>query len=248
MRHLFRCTSSLLLAIAPAQGFAAPAQEAPVAADNAPVRQDALELAQLLNPTEPLMTLAARTMDESFDKGLTAEGAAALEKKYPGFVAALRSAVRDVTIAKLSADMPIMHRRYAQLFAENLKPEEVAELIEFYRSPTGARIIQAKFSNFDVSGLTERIAKDDSAISADDFSAVHETTTQGMWKGMSADDMRAVMTFGLRPAAKKLNQMAPKLAEIEAEMANEPDPELEAAVDTASRKVYKRFGVERPDE
>lgn len=242
MRSLFIRICGLLLMAASSHAIAAP--PAPGSKDAA-VREDALELARLLNPADQLISLAGRSFDEAFDKGMAAEGGGeALEKAFPGMPAELRRAIRETTLADLRADMPAIHRRYAGFFGASFTPEEVAELLAFYRSPTGAKIIQAKFANLDVSKVTDRFAEDPEAkLTAGDVNALNNSAMPGVWKDMSADDVRALMAFALRPVARKLKAAAPQVAQIEAEIANEPDPALDAAIEAASRKVYERFGL-----
>jgi hypothetical protein len=246
---MFACIATFALAAIPLDGgFAAAPAPANLAAASheASVRQDALELAQLLNPTEPLIALAGKGFDQAFDKSLTSEGGAnELETEHPGIVADLRSAIRDTATADFRADMPVLHRRYAAFFAETFTPQETAELIEFYRSPVGAKVIQAKFANLDVSGLTEKFAKDANAkMSVEDVNELRDNAEGGMWKDMSADDVQKIMLFGLKPVARKLSGATARMAEIETEMANEEDPVLDRAIGAATRKVYERYGIE----
>ena len=214
-------------------------------AKNGQPRQDALELARLLNPAETLIEMAGRSFDQAFQQGLTQGGeTAALEKEHPGLVDELRKATRDVMIADLRADMPALHRRYARFFSDQFTPAEIAELTGFYRSPTGAKIIAAKFANIDVSGLVAKVSEDPNAkVSTGDIEAMNKGAVSTMWKGMTADDVRSVLSFGLRPVARKLKAAAPAMAQIETEIANEADPALDAAIEQATQKVYERFGL-----
>lgn len=237
-----------VLLIAAASTFCLPvtAQTGPAAAQASPVREDAVELARLLNPSDTLIGLAGRSFDDAFDKGMASNGGSdALEKAYPGIVAALRQAVRETTLADLRADMPSLHQRYARFFASNFTAPETAELLRFYRSPTGAKIIQAKFASLDVSNLTDRLAENpDAKLSAEDMKAMSDGAVPGALKDMSADDIKSLIAFGLLPVGRKLKSLAPQMAQIEAEIANEPDPQLDAAIEEATRKVYERFGVD----
>ncbi|HEU0310149.1 MAG TPA: DUF2059 domain-containing protein [Sphingomicrobium sp.] len=219
-------------------------QSDPSANDQA-VRGDALELARLLNPEEPMVELARRGFDQAFDQGLAGNGEVEeLEREHPGFLAELRGATRDALVEDLRSDMPSIHRRYARFFSARFTPDEIAELTDFYKSPAGARIIEAKFANLDISGLVGKVAEnEDAKVSAADIEAINDGATSGMWKGMTAADMKSVLLFGLRPVARKLQEAAPAIAEIETEIANEPDSGLDAAIEAASRKVYDRYGL-----
>lgn len=240
-----RICGLLLMAVPSPVMAAAPAA---AATQNAAVREDALELARLLNPADLLIGLAARSFDEAFDKGMAAEGGSeTLEKEFPGLIADLRQTIRDATLADLKADMPALHRRYASFFGASFTPDEVAQLLVFYRSQTGTKIIKAKFASLDVSKLSDRFAEDpDAKLSAGDVKDLNQGAMPGVWNDMSADDIKALMAFGLNPVAKKLKAVAPQMAEIEAEIANEPDPALDAAIEAATRKVYERHGLDAP--
>lgn len=192
-----------------------------------------------------MVELARRGFDQAFDQGLSGDGEVdELEMEHPGFLAELRGATREAVVADLRADMPSIHRRYARFFAGRFTPDEIAELTGFYKSPAGMRIIQAKFANLDIAGVIGKVAETENAkVSAADIEAINDGATSGMWKGMTAEDMKSVLLFGLRPVARKLQDAVPAIAEIETEIANEPDPELDAAIEAASRKVYERFGL-----
>lgn len=211
---------------------------------NGQPRPDALVLAQLLNPAGPLVALAERSFDEAFDQGLKRGEMDALEKEHPGILAELRKITRDVVVADLRADVPSIQRRYARFFADHFTPAETAELTEFYRTPTGAKIIESKFASVDVSDLVGKVAEDPNVkVTTSDIEAMNSGAAAGMWKGMNAEDIKSVLAFGLRPVARKLNAAGDALAQIETEIANEPDPSLDAAIDEATRKVYERYGL-----
>lgn len=252
--RLTMCTAGLILVVASGMTAAEPpASNAPATAASIPtqvtkngvVREDALELAQLLNPPGPLIAIATRTFDQAFDKGLgSGEEIEKLEKEHPGMVAELRRVTREATLADLKADMPAIHRRYARFYASSFTPEELAELTAFYRSPTGAKIIEAKFASIDTSDMVNRLSDNpDAKMTAGDVTAINEGAATGVWKGLAADDIVKLMAFGMRPVAQKLKNVAPQIAQIEAEIANEPDPELDAAIDDAMAKVFERYGV-----
>lgn len=247
---ILMCLAAPMAAHADPAGQPAPDGEPTGLAHKPVIREDALELARLLNPPEPIIALAGRSFDQAFNKGLESEGGGeALEKEFPGLVEALRQATRDATLADLRGDMPAIHRRYARFIAEHFTSEETSELIGFYRSPTGAKIVQAKFSNIDLSGVVDRLADDpDAKLLTDDLKKMNEGVMPAIWKGMSADDIRAVVTFGLRPVARKLRSAAPAMAAIETEIANEPDPELDAAIEAATQRIYRQFGLTEPAE
>jgi hypothetical protein len=241
-----RFSALLLIAAASICSLPAVAQAQPASAQSEVVREDALELARLLNPPEPLIKLAGRSFDEAFDKGMASEGGSeALEKAYPGIIAALRQTIRDLTLADLKADMPAVHQRYARFFASNFTAAETAELLRFYRSPTGTKVIQAKFDNINVSNLSDRFAADPNAkLSAGDIKTLNDSALPGALKGMAAEDIKALIGFGLQPIGRKLKGVAPQMAQIEAEIANAPDPELDAAIEAATRQIYQRFGLD----
>jgi hypothetical protein len=246
IRLIVGLTGLALSAAAPAAAQS-PETGAAAAADNsknAEPREDALELTRLLNPAGPMAELAARGFDQAFDQGVAGGEMAALEKEHPGLIAELRKAARDVVIADVRASMPAIHRRYARFFSDHFTPAEIAELTQFYRTPTGAKIIQTKFAKIDVSGVVEKVTEDPNAkISSADVEAMNKGVVSAMWQGMTAADLQVVMAFGLRPVARKLKEAAPAMAAIEAQIANEPDPALDAAIEEATRKVYERYGL-----
>ena len=108
----------LLIAAAATVSLPAAAQTGAALTEVGPVREDALELARLLNPSETLVRLAGRSFDEAFDKGMASKndgGAEALEKAYPGIIAALRDAIRETTLADLRAEKDTAEERWLQV-------------------------------------------------------------------------------------------------------------------------------------
>jgi hypothetical protein len=249
MSRILRLIASACAAVS-ATALPAAQQAATPAASESAVRQDALELARLLNPTEPMMRLAARSFDEAFEQSMKEEGGREeLDRDLPGFVDALRKAILDVTLADLRADLPTVRQRYATLLADRFSADETAELLNFYRSPTGTKVIAAKFANIDIAKLVAQYNEGpEAAVSADDIAKANEEAAPSIWKGLAADDIGALLTFSLRPVARKLQVVAPEMAAIEADIANEPDPKLDAAIDEATQRVYKQFGLEEAIE
>jgi uncharacterized protein DUF2059 len=246
---IYRLFAAACAAVSATALPAAPPAPPPVASQSS-VRPDALELARVLNPAEPMIQLAARSFDEAFQQSMAEDGGTEeIDKNLPGFVDALRKAILDVTLADMRSDLPTVHQRYARLLTDRFSADETTELLNFYRSPTGTKIIAAKFANIDIAKLVAQFNENpDAALSKSDIAKANEEAMPGIWKGMSAEDIGALLTFSLRPVARKLQGVAPAMAAIEADIANEPDPTLDAAIEAATQQVYKQFGLDEAVE
>lgn len=230
-----------------ATGSAPPTVDESVTGKNGLPREDAMVLARLLNPEELLVELAGRSFDEAFVAGLKRPDSdlIALDRKHPGLLADLRQATRSAVMAHVRAIVPGTHRRHARFLSGYFTPAETTELAEFYRTPTGTKVVRAKFGAIDIKDMVAKVAEAPAAkVTSTDIAAM-DPGDNAVWKQMTAEDTRAVLAFGLRPVARKMLAAGEGLAQIEADIANEPDPAMETAIEEASRLVFARHGVTR---
>ena len=235
----------LLAAATPAAPSAAP--PSPTVAD-APVRADALELVRVLNPEGLMAEMVVRNFTDSMRLAIKAsDDYRALEKEYPGISEALIEAMAGAMQADFVADLPAVRFRYARFYADRFSPDETAQLMHFYSSGAGQRLVRAKFSKLDATPMVgEFVENPDTAVSKDHIRDLNRAATMSMIGDMSDEDRAALMQFAKQPVFVKLAQARGDIEQLEADIANEADPELDKALEAATNAVFLKFTGEPP--
>jgi hypothetical protein len=237
---------ALLLALAPvAPAATVPATPPPVvtpAVDlgslkSGPYRSDAMAFAQATMPEKPFQDMMTAMMDRGFREGL-GDGASALEKASPGILAEMQEAIKNATAAMRVHAYRDTLERYARLYSQSFTPAETAELATFYRTTTGQKLIAAKYAS-----LASGDIPLDRDTTSQDVSQINKNAVGSVMSHMNGDDMIELMKFGTMPAFRKLKSLTPVANQLEAEMANEENPEAEEAVANAIAAVMKRRGL-----
>ncbi len=237
---------ALLLSLAPiAPAATAPATPVPVVAraidlnslKSGPYRADAMAFAETTMPEKPFQDMMVGMIDRGFKEGL-GEGVPALEKASPGIVAELQEAIRNATAPMRTGAYRQTLERYARLYSQSLTPAETAELGQFYRTPTGQKLIAAKYAS-----LASGDVPLDRDTTAQDVSQINKKAVNSALGQMDGTDMIELMKFGTMPAFRKLKSLTPIVNQLEVDMANEGQPEAEEAVANAVASVMKRRGL-----
>lgn len=244
---------SLLLALllAAAQPAAAPAQPAPDAGVSSPaVRPDSMALTRLVNPEELTIKMLVRSFEDSLRTMVGSnEDYLALEKEYPGVSEAVVAAMLDVMRADAIAELPKMRERYARFYAEHFSPAETAELIRFYSSKTGQRLVAAKLTKLDAKPLTGELLKSpDGQVSKDHIQAMNRAASGSIAEEITPEDLAALKEFSQTPVFRKLTSARGAMEQLEADIANEPDPELDKALEAATERAIAKFMGADPSE
>jgi hypothetical protein len=234
----------LALLLAAAQPTASVAAPEPAVA----VRPDAMELVRVLNPEGPMVDMVVRTFTDSMRSVVeTNEDYQELEQDYPGISRAIVDAMSQAMRADLIADLPANRRRYARFYADRFTPGETAELIRFYSSSAGQRLIAAKFAKLDAKPLMEGFAENpEGQVSQQHIRDMNRAATTSIIGEMSADDRNALLAFAKTPVFAKVTAARGPMEELEAQIANEPDPELDKALEEAAKSVMLKFTGKKP--
>jgi hypothetical protein len=229
----------LALLLAAAQPTAPVTAPAPATA----VRPDAMELIGVLNPEGPMVDMVVRTFTDSMRSVVeTNEDYQQLDQDYPGISRAIVDAMAQAMRADLIADLPVNRRRYARFYEERFTPGEIAELIRFYSSSAGQRLIAAKFAKLDAKPLMEEFAENpESQVSQQHIRDMNRAATSSIIGEMSAGDRNALLVFARTPVFVKVTAARGPMEELETQIANEPDPALDKALEEAANSVIQRF-------
>ena len=240
----------LALLMAAAQPAAPAISHASPATIEAPIRADSMALVKVLNPDGPMVDMVVRNFRNSMDSTVAGnEDYLALEKDYPGISKALIDAMTETMRADLVSDLPVLRGRYAHFYAELFTADETAELIRLYTSKSGHALVAAKFAKIDATPLmADFVADPDSPVSQQHIRDINRTATRSILTEMSDEDKAALLDFAKTPAFRKLASARDSIEQFEATIANEPDPQLDAALDAATREVFVKFTGEAPGE
>ncbi|MFC7536303.1 DUF2059 domain-containing protein [Sphingomonas sp. GCM10030256] len=227
-----------LLAAAPDGAPAKPAQSAQVE-----VSAKAVALSRLLNPEDKMAALVVHALDTGFHTALLADTAEAkVFDQHPGLAEAILSAARPVISAHVSKSSPRMLRRFAGFYAGRFTSDELDTLIAFYSSPTGVKMIEGMYSGVNLSILANKLNDDPEAkLATSDVSAITRSTVQRIFPVFNDSDKAALLTFARKPVYPKLQRAIPAFHKLVAEVANEPDPELDSAMKATVKKAVKEF-------
>ena len=229
-----------LVAAAPVAAFATPT---PPPAAEVPVRADAVELVRVLNPEGLMADMVVRSFADSMRSVIDgSEDYHVLEKEYPGISEALIEAMSKVMRADFIADQPALRLRYARFYADRFSPDETAQLMRFYSSSAGQRLVKAKFSKLDATPMVgEFVEAPDTQVSKDHIRDLNRAATLSIIGDISREDRATLMEFAKQPVFVKLGQARGAIEQLEAAIANEADPELDKALDAATNAVFLKF-------
>jgi hypothetical protein len=223
------------LAFASANPAAAAPPAAAVAASPATVPDNSLRLARLLNPTDKLLDIAMRGFEAGVDAALkkNPEDAAVFDQN-PGLLQAIIDAGKPIVRKYVEAGLPAHQQKYAEFYARTFSADEIGQLITFYSSPTGTKVIAGMYSGADLGAFAKTIVEmGDQPVTPE---AVHQFTTSAGAKllpGLDADDWQALFIFAATPAYAKLQATAPEMRQLAADVANQDDPAMNAELDKA---------------
>lgn len=222
-----------------------PAQQAPAPAAAIDPARRALgrELAELLNGEAMTMGMLERTLDETMPVAMLADpNVKALEQAYPGILKAMIAAMKPLLVGEMRAQMPGLWTMLGDLYAENLSDGDLRAALAFYRSPTGARIIDFMSRKTDMSPLIEQM------ISNGDYSVTEQglkdSTMTGASKvatALTPNEIAETTRFGLSPEGKRIIALTPQVNKRVAEWSNAPTPELDARLDKAVAAVIEKY-------
>ena len=214
----------------------------PAAFTSGPVRADARRLAELIMPEDLYLSFMERAVIAGIEQNK--EEFAELDQEHPGLVDALAAKLGKVGRDHAREQLGVTYDRYARAFASHFTAADIGQLSDFYRSRIGQKIIVGKFAGLDLSPLLDKFAQDpDAAITEGDISDLNKDAVGKLFQHLDRSDFAALFTFMRTPAFKSLNAFTPTMLALEAQIASEPDPELDAKLERAVAEVMGRFSV-----
>lgn len=191
-----------------------------------------VRLAEVLNPADLVVAVEMRSFDEQLIPGLRKQPEfLALEAEYPGLIDFLARDMRPLIEHYSKMNAPKAQKRMGLFFAQRLTIPELTNLLSFYTSPTGQKLVRAVMTNISMETIVEEVIADpDAPTSLDAINNAYEPALKALPSAMDASDKAALVAFMQRPVFAKLRTLGPAMRRLQQAMINEPDPDFERLV------------------
>lgn len=161
----------------------------------------------LLQPTK----LAEMSRAQAQQGFLAAVGAdpnvARLEQSKPGLIAALASAIDGELVRNLPVTIDRLRARYREIISSRMSPDEIAQVVTFYRTPLGQRMLARATSVGAEKGVAmgREVAKS-GTLRIDDAQAQSLTNEAAVaaLQELKPEDMPAMVRFSATSGAMKM--------------------------------------------
>jgi hypothetical protein len=237
----------LLLAwgLAAASASGAPVAQAPFveAAQSPAMDSKAMQLSTLLNPVDKTLELGMRGFETGIKVALEKNpDDAAIYDKNPGLLDAIVAAGQPIVKKHLLASIAPHQQRFARFYAEKFSPAELDELLGFYSTATGAKVIAAMYAGLDLTKLSQGMDKDGKLnLTAKTIGEANAAVESKLPDTFDADDWRTIFTFNATPTYAKLVHVLPEFHQLAADLQNVPDPALDAEMEQAIGIAVKTY-------
>jgi len=213
IRSLAHCLLFPLALAVSTGAVAAPAAQAPVragpAADRPASKLLALELARIGQPRELLVEGVLMGFDLAAAEQKQDEESLAVEKQFPGFLAALRARGRDELASIMTERAPILHERLAEVYVANLSDADMRAIIAFFQTPTGKKFVRAMAMSPPASN-----AADDLDLTEEELADAGKSAAGQAMKQMSGDEWIELVKFGMSPAGRANRALTTKVQPV----------------------------------
>jgi len=228
------------LLAAPAAPLLAQAPAAPESAPQAALSPKAMALLETVSPRAEFEQQFSQAFLGSFNQALAKDsGLTALEAAKPGLTEALRAAVT----AELSRQIAEEYRHFSgalgHVYQDALTEPEMDEVIAFYRSPAGQRMMTRMKAAAQTS-----VAQMQQNGEADVQGTLQSVTSSALAAGiqsLSAEDLQAVTAFSTRPAGLKMAQTQGRIMAVTTEQTQAMVARLSAKFQPVIQQVMARY-------
>lgn len=236
--------TSLLLALAMPAAQSAPVPPlSTVAPADAARRAKALQLAKLLNTEASLIDESGDVYVKTTKQVLLARGKLNdLESRYPGVVEAMLRASVPTVNRQMRERLPLLWDRVADAYAAIYTTVDLGQLISFYGSPTGRRMIASLEARLKPKAMMGDMTRnEDMSISAKSLQTDIRSTVPGVVADLSPADKAALIAFSRTAAYQKLRGNSTKTHQIILDWMQESDPVGEEEIATVMRAAVEAF-------
>lgn len=234
-----------MLAVAPAANAGA----APPAGAQAPQPANAMRLSLMLNPEDKILEASDHAFKTGFKAALANDrDTAAMFDEHPKLLDAIFDAAVPIVRKHVSADVPGLQQKCARFYADKFTAAEIDQLILFYGSPTGAKLVAGMYAGLDMTKIIEAVGPEGTdPVSHDAMRGMISSTAMRILPAFNADDRKSFLAFMKTPVFLKVRAATPDMIKLMTEIANQPDPELDAEIEQVISRVVADYfaGAER---
>jgi hypothetical protein len=163
-----------------------------------------------------------------------------LEAAIPGITDKVIDAMAPIIIKHVITRLPALWTRVGALYANGLTQRELEQVLAFYQSPVGRRLMDAMGKKMDYSrAVRQGIQDPKTPLTADDIQSAQQIGVLGLQQELTAADLVEIKRFESLPVGPKLGALALRFQEVTAAWGNEPSPEVDAAVQEAVMAAMK---------
>ncbi len=202
----------------------------------------ALDLARLMSPRDLLVAAEVREFDKHFVSSLlTKPEMKTLEDAYPGLVEAMHRSARPLVAETMGKRVDEIHGKIAALIFREFSSVEIADLTQFYRSPTGLKVIGGMAAAIDTAPIYQKaVDAPEFKVTAEDMSRQAAASAGKATKDLSASELIEMIQITTRPGFVKLKSIQPQFRTILIETINAKDPAYERKVDDTLRTAMEQ--------
>lgn len=226
--------------------FATPlvAQPAPSATIAASRQALGLQLAEITNSEALSRVQLDKMLRETFPKQMAANpDFVELESMFPGVSAKVVDALAPIVMTGVLERLPTLWERIGVIYASEFSERELRQLIGFYSSPVGVRLIDIMGRRSDFSKAIDTVLRDpDAKLSPDDMKSGLQIGIRGVVQELTPAETAEIRRFfESSPVGAKMVAVTPRVQSTAADWGNEPSPELDAQVEAAVQAVLKPY-------
>lgn len=201
------------------------------------------DLARVLNSEELMRAIIGKMLDETLPKTFAASpDFAEMERDHPGAIKVAIEAMRPVMIDAMLVRLPTLSARLEPIYSRALTTAELHTLLDFYTSRTGVRVIKAMGEGADFSlMLGDMIANNTGTATPEGLRAGVRSGTAEVVRTATPEDVKAMEALVATSAGKKMIEITPQAQAVSAAWGNEPDPELDAQVQSAVKRALTAY-------
>jgi hypothetical protein len=206
---------------------------------------NAMDLSLVLNPKDAMLDLSERAFDAGFTSGAKSDAkAAALFSDNPGLMDKILTATHPVVRKHMAKTIPSMQRRFAIFYGQRFTSSEIDELLGFYRSRAGAKLVAGMYAGADMDSLVGSLGSDGKGVvTAEDMRSFNHSTTKRILPVFTDADRKAILDFMDQAAFAKLTKVLPDFQKLLADVANEPpsaamEADIESTVERAMEEYF----------
>jgi hypothetical protein len=209
----------------------------------------ALRLASLLNPADKILEASDRAFRTGIQAALADDKAsAAVFDEEPGLLSAIFEAALPILKKHVEASIPSMHREIAHFYAARFTAAELDQLLEFYGTPTGRKIVEGMFAglleaNFGVAAGPER-----KFVAGSTLQGAISSASSELWAKLTETDRSEVAKFTRSPVYPKVQAAMPDMINLLERLGNEPTPAMDAEIDETVSRVVEKYMADRAEK